>query len=780
MIRARTAFRMCFRMLFGLVWGGVILAGVPAPAQPASISSERPRQDTATDSTTMPAKVEPPLSFLVPIEGDVYYATNLKIVVRVRGPVPAGLAAVVDRVLLDQSLKLEKELLTLTLTGLQEGAHSIRLMYIDEKDNLRSTPTVRFFMKAPLPEPIVPTTPPVAVAEVPVAVSESDPPPEKPRLKQFGKISARVEWKNDEAASRIVSQSELEGLGTVPETDTTWGYDTLIVGGAEKPLSRNLVATTEISYNARYDRWEGDVKAVVSTAENRFRQPANRLSARVAYGPWAYVQAGDIYPEYNPLILSGTRIRGGEAGAALVLGTSDEERTHWAYAKVASGETQRTIPAYLIRAENEGGYDTTFAAGTRAQSLSAFRVGVGGGEPFDFGVTILKSVEIREDSTFESLNDYLYGATPAENLVAGTDARVGFLDGKLQVYAQGALSFYTRDRSLGAFNTDTSEAAFDPAKYRKILVINSTTSGWEYLASEDSGGSPDYQGFLNASSTYNVGASASVPFQHVVWESDFSYTHLGSGYHSEGNPFLGGNPGDGWNLQQRLGFMENRLHFGLEGSRYLQDFGTYGQLERGGKAEVKYTSEEPQSSIWVNGGVMRQSPQGSSDFRYTQDFAEVNVGGTHQQAGERGALNIFTQYGYTYGRFRIHDTDPETPVYPATYTHAVSTSLSYKPRTSDLLPKMSHTYSDNGVQKPAQSVAVGVQDAFFRKMLRADLNVLAAEYARSTTRNGLGWGQNLAFTLRLNKKQTFKATEKWSHYGDRISVIAGAQYDRTF
>jgi hypothetical protein len=599
----------------------------------------------------------------------VHYTASLKILVRVHGAMPAGLAAVFDRVLLDQPLLLEKDVLTLTLTGVQEGVHSIRLMYLDDKDNLRLTPIVRFLMKAPPPEPIAPPAP----TAVPETISAApDVVPEQPTLKQFGRVTARVEWKNDEAASRIVSQSELEGRGAVPETDSTWGYDTLIIGDAEKPFSRNLTATTELAWSARYGRWESDLKGIVSTAENRFRQPANRLSARVAYGPWAYAQAGDIYPEYNPLILSGTRVRGGEAGVALVLGSADHERTHWAYGKAVSGETQRNVPAYLIRSRSGTGgaigYDTTFAAGTRAQNLTAFRAGLGGGEPFDLGLTLLKSVEIRGDSTFEGLNDYLYGETPDENLVAGMDARLGFWESRVQVYTQYAMSLYTRDRSLGAFNTDTSATAFNPQKYRAILVVNPTTNGWEYMTTQGAGGDPDYRGFANASNAYVVGTSASLPYERVVWESDLSFTHLGPEYRSEGNPFLGGNPGDGWNLQQRLGFFDNRLHFGVEGSRFLRDLGDYAQLERGMKAEVKYTAQELQSSIWANGGIDRMSSQGQSDFRYTQDFGEFNLGGVRQEKGELGALNIFTQYAFAYGRFRIHDHDPETPAYPEKVT----------------------------------------------------------------------------------------------------------------
>jgi hypothetical protein len=773
---------MIFRMRSGSAWllGLLVFPALPILAQGTGEGTAA-RQDSIADTA---ARVQPPLSFLVPVEGDVHYGTSLKVLVRVRGPVPSGLAAVLDKVLLDQPLTLEKGILVLPLKGLQEGVHALRLMYLDERDRIRSTATVRFFVKAPLPEPVAEAvaTPsaPANVSDSSGTASPSDAPSDPPKLKQFGRVAARMEWKNDEAASRILSQSELRGLGYVPETDTTYAYDTLVIGEAEAPLSRNLDATVEGTYSARYERWEVDVKGSLSSQENRFRQPMNRLSASVAYGPWAYAKVGDVYPDYNPLIFNGTRVRGAEAGAALVLGVGSEQGpVPWGYAKVVTGQTQRYVPAYIIRSRFDGGYDTAYVPGTRAQNLSAVRVGAGGGDALDIGVTVMKASDGGQDSAAAALNEYLYGPAPSENLVGGLDARAGFWEGKLQVYGQAALSLYTRDRSLGPFSTDTADGSFQPSKYRNILVINPTTGGWEYLVTEGES-APDYAGFAEAASAYVAGVSASLPFTRLVWETDISYNHLGTSYRSEANPFLGGNPGDGWNLQQRLGFLENRLHFGAELSRFLQEFGDYRQLERAFKVEARYATPDPRSALWINAGVSRQTPQGTSPNRYSQSFDEVNLGGSHQQPGAGGTWNLFTQYGYTQGRFRLYDPDPEAPVYPPSRSHAVSSSVSFKLRNSDLLPKVSHNFSDNGVQEPVHSLGLGLQNAFFEKKLRMDGNVLMGEYARPSGENGVSFGQNLALTLRVRPRESFRFQERSSHQGDRVSVIAGTSYERSF
>ena len=702
----------------------------------------------------LPSEAPISFDFLLPAEGDVVHAPRTKVVIRVAGGIPDGLMAVLDGVWLEQALQADKDVLTLELDGLKEGVHALRLMYLDGNDRIRSTPTTRFFVRIPEPPP----------------------PPPPPKLKQFGRVNARVEWKNEAAASRIYSHSALQGLAVVPETDSTYAYDTLLVGGAERPFSRHVSAAMDATYGLRYEHWEVDAKVGASTQENRFRQPVNRFGARAAYGPWAHVSIGDVYPEYNPLIFNGARVRGAEAGAALLPGESD---FRWVYARAISGETQRAVPAFIIRSRFGGDYDTTFVPGTRAQNLSAFRIGTGGRDDFDAGWTLMKTSAMRVDSMAEAVNEYLQGPAPSDNLVTGLDARIGFWEGRLELYARGALSLYTRDKSLGAFTTDTSAAAFDPARYRRILVINPTTSGWEYLAS-DPETAPDYNGFLNASSAYDAGVSASFPWKEVVWETGLGYSHLGAAYHSEANPFLGANPGSGWNVRQGVGVWENRVYLGVEWVRFLYDFGDHRQREQAARAELKFADHEGRSSAWINAGSTRQTPRGSAPLRYEQDFDEVNLGGTRRLEMEAGTWNLFSQYGFTRSHFRIVEPAPDDPSYPISFTHAVTSSVLYKFRNSGFIPKVTHSYADNGQQRPTHAFGLGAQNSYFEKKLKLDANVLVNRYAVTATRNGTGFGQNASASLRIGAGDAFRLSERVAWQGRRVSMIAGANYERNF
>lgn len=727
------------------------------------VASSFAQETSAPDSPAVTAPVASSVSFLIPADGDVNYATELKVIARVEGNEATDLLPVLDGFSGGPSLLLEKNILTLYLTGLAEGAHEIRMLYLDS-GKVVSTPKVHFFVRTPEPKRDT------VVKKIPFV--------------QSGKVTARAERRDRAAASRIVKQSELLGIEiiTLPETDTTWPYDSAayIIGKGETPFSKNLNAGAEVTYNAKLGHWKGSLKGLVSSDENRFRQTANSASGSLAYGPWAAIRGGDFYPAYNPLILTGIRLRGAEADASLITGDS---LTHWATIKAATGETRREVPAYVVQSEaTGGGYRLDYVPGSYPQTLTAVRVGAGGGETFDLGVTLMKSSQKRGDSLFEDLNAYLYGPRPVENLVSGLDARLGLWQSRIQLYAQGAVSFYTRDRSLGAFSIDTAPGAFDPAQYQQYVVINPTTSGWQYLLTDSVQKKPDSKGFANASSTWQTGVSASIPFSKFVWETDASYSHTGTEYHSEGNPGLDGNPADGWDVAQRLGLMQNRLTLGAGASNYIQNLIDYKQVARSYRGDIRVSPGAYSPILWLNGSVTSQSPRGHAPYQYTQDYDEVNMGGTHKQVAGPGTLNLSTQYGFSYSKLNIEatDTSQPAPYYPASKTHTVSSSAQYKFRGTDLQPKVSHAYGDNGVQKPTNNGTLGVQDAFFSRRLTADFNLLLGQYPKTRTRNDLSFGQNAALALRIGAKQTLRGYEKWSKYGDRILIISGANYEMFF
>lgn len=717
-------------------------------AQDFPIVAPDPFKDESRDTVS----TRPSLSFLIPAEGDVLYTVDVKIVAYARGPSPAAMLAVLDGFSLDRPLHFEEGILKVDLPPLKPGAHEFKMLFLDDNRQIQLSRTVRFFVR----------------------VSEPKRDTVKGKFRQFGRILTQVEWKGYDAQSRVVKQSELEIR-----------HDSLVAGKGIAPLSRNLDGGAEVTYTVKDGFWEGHLRGLVRTddmainfGENQFRQSSDRFSGSIAYGPWVYVKGGDLYPTYNPLILNGTRIRGGEAGAAVVIG---DGTTHLAYAKIVTGESKREVPASVVEYDTGGGVRFDTLTGTHAQKISAFRLGAGGGRVFDLGVTIMKAYETGGDSLSRVLNDNLNGVRPVDNLVMGTDLRLGFWEGRIQVFGQCAISLFTRDRSLGAFAADSFGVAFNPNDFKSVFIFNPTTSGWQYLLRSGNGsGGLDPQGFVKASSAYVAGASVSIPFSGMVSETEVRYSHLGVEYHSEGNPFLGTNPGDGWNAQQRFVVLDNRLFFGGEASDFIQDIGFYRQEEMQFKGEVRYLPGAYLPTFWINGGLTSRVPRGNSLQQFDQDFTQFNLGGFHQIVWGPGTLRGSLLYGFTRSKLDFTDTSSSLPSFPATITHIVNSAFQYKFRGSSLEPRFSYTFTSNGVQKPANNLVLGLQDAFLRQRLRADVNLLVGQYPKTITENDLTVGESINLSLRIREDQSVNFRERWIAYGDRVSLTTGGYYEKFF
>ena len=205
----------------------------------------------------------------------------MKVLVRMPGKAPAGVALLVDGYAEKSALDIQGDLISVTLHNLTSGVHELALLFFNENTEITSRVETRFFVRLPEPEKIG----------------------HKNDYRQFGRVVTKADWKGGDAQSRIVSQSELK------MSKTGSGADTIVAGKKETPLSQQMEGLAEAAYNVKYKQLQAYAKVLFSTNENRFRQPAHRITGSVKYGPWAAIKAGDIYPSYNELVLTGTRVR---------------------------------------------------------------------------------------------------------------------------------------------------------------------------------------------------------------------------------------------------------------------------------------------------------------------------------------------------------------------------------------------------------------------------------------------------------------------------------------
>ncbi|HLP40816.1 MAG TPA: hypothetical protein VK465_04860 [Fibrobacteria bacterium] len=732
----------------GLTWSALLAASLLASVSVAFGQAAQPSevQEPAIKEEVDDPEDLPMPGFLLPIDGDVFHEPELKVLISLPGDPPAGMVLLVDGYPENSPLGFADGLITVRISGLKSGVHTVTLLLFNERTEIVAREETRFFIR--LPEP--------------------GREPSKGDYRHFGRFISKVDWKGGEAKGRILSQSELNLK--VNGTDTS-----LSVGKVEEPISQEIEGVVEAAYNVKYKQVQAYAKVLARTDENRFRQPANRISANVKYGPWAALKAGDVYPVYNPLILSGTRVRGGEGALALVIGDKQ-----FASLKVVSGESRREVPAYIARYDT-GGVDPRVdtVPGTHAQDLLAARLGFGGGTNFDMGLTVLKARDRASSDPERALNDRLHGIRPVENLVPGVDLRLGFWDGRVQIFGEYAQSFHTKDRSLGAFATDSFDVVVDPKDFEDFFVFNATTRGWQYLVeSKTSGEEVDVAGFLNATSAYNAGFVTSIPLPGLVTETEFRYSHLGLEYQSEGNPFLGGNPGDGFTFIQRLVVLSNRLTLGLELGNHDQDLGFTLQEQRTLKAEIRYTPGPNTPSLVLGGGRANIVPVGDSPHQFESSFFNFNAGAYHQFQLSDGRLHATLVYGFTQDDFDL-ESDIDDPEATENRTHVVNTSYQYKMRNSPFMPKVNYSFSHNGIQEPTHTVALGFVHTFVGTM-RLDLTGIVGQYPESNTRNDLSLGQIVNVDYLVGPNQNLRLREKWTQYGNRMNILVGANYERYF
>jgi hypothetical protein len=719
------------------------------------------QEKTATQSVTDSADAEEDddefdaisdghsLDFILPVDGDIFYTDDVQILANVQGVEPTGMVLILDGYNYDQPLSLEVGLIRASLKGLHNGVHELKLLILDGSNHILARKNVRFFVRVPEPKKVEHTGP----------------------VRQFGRIAARMDVKGAEARNRIQNQAKLSMVDGKP-----------VAGESVTPLAQQIDGALEGSYNLKVYDWEAHGKVLLRTDEDGFRQPSNRFSARINYGPYASLKGGDVYPAFNDLLLNGARLRGGEAKLAVVA-----KDITWGSLKIARGESRREIPAYVAIYDTGAGTRTDTLSGTFAQTLTAIRVGFGGGSTFDLGITgMMAEDKIGSQSTLD-LADSLHGVRPIQNAGTGIDLRVGLWDGRIQIFHDAALTLLTRDKSLGASDGGDIDLEFNPKDYEDLFVLNPTTQGIQYVI-QNSQKESDITGFLKANSAWDVGINASIPLNGLVTESEVRYDHMGLLYHTEGNPFLGSDPSDGIHLLQKLLLLDNRLSLALEAGSVNQDLGLNQQQERSYKAEVRWTPVATEPSGWVSLGGSERAPDSDYPYQYHSGFFTVNAGAYQQYVFTMGRLHASTLYGFTQSDFKLSATPVvDTSItattlltFPTTRTHIANVSLQLRPRAIDFMPRIAYTFSSNDVQQPLHNVAMGFQQLLIQGRIKGDVGIQIGQYPETVDKNDIMVGETVSLDFRITPTQTARCSEKWIQYGNRRNTSVGAFYEMYF
>jgi hypothetical protein len=222
--------------------------------------------------------------------------------------------------------------------------------------------------------------------------------------------------------------------------------------------------------------------------------------------------AGDLNPNFDKLVLTGTRIHG--ASATFMLRRISLQVLH--------GYSSRAIEGNRFQYDGTGPVpsnmqeDSSYLSpGNYRRDISAARLQFGSKEEgSSLSFMVLKGKD--------AAGSIKYGQSPAENLVAGVENSFITTNNKLRFTAGAAFSLYTDDISRGVISKHELDSTFgrdlgmDPEKYDNFISINSSTT-------------PPGK----SSAAYYT----SLSLRDKRYSTVADYRYMGSAYRSFGNPY---------------------------------------------------------------------------------------------------------------------------------------------------------------------------------------------------------------------------------------------------
>jgi len=237
-----------------------------------------------------------------------------------------------------------------------------------------------------------------------------------------------------------------------------WGnigasYSSQDLNGVEHTVTREWA-----SIGGKSGLWRFNVKADLSSEEDKKLQPQNRYSVELGMGILS-LRFLDVYPRYNELVLWGKRTRGGEFDLRGGAGSFS----------LVYGEILRPVDSEITGIDTVWNsadptlvdrVDSTFNRGTYKRWMGAMRFSIGDPNDFNIGLTTMK---VKDDPT-----SILYGVKPKDNIVGGID---------LQFYMFKRRLSFNSDVAWSLYNDNINDPAFESTEsIKNIIWINQNFS----------------------------------------------------------------------------------------------------------------------------------------------------------------------------------------------------------------------------------------------------------------------------------------------------------------
>jgi hypothetical protein len=333
----------------------------------------------------------------------------------------------------------------------------------------------------------------------------------------------------------------------------------------------DYISSVGIDLVARYKNAELPVR-VFMTTNNRFTSQTMNYYQVGFRNKWLELEAGDLNPNMDRLILTGIRLRGVRAVI----------RTGGNSIQFFTGEMNRASEGSLVSYTSGSGMLPTnpvndsqyVASGIYKRTMTAVRIEIGNRrQVFKIGLNGFKAKDV--------ISSIRYGLAPKENVAAGMDLGLNLFKRSVSIHSGVAASILTNNTQYGVISQTTLDTTygiklgFDPNAFSGIITMNASTvpsslDNLDFLA---------WYGTLTYTNKYQ--------------SFFFEYKKNGPLYNSLGNPFLRTNY-EGFIAGERFTLFKRKLSIDLNYQNFSNDLNQ--------SLPVKVYTQAYRSNIFINPG----------------------------------------------------------------------------------------------------------------------------------------------------------------------------------
>ena len=470
-----------------------------------------------------------------------------------------------------------------------------------------------------------------------------------------GSYSIALEYETEDE-TYLITEWQFSVVEPGMATFAGFGTTTQTLRASAEFTARNQVIAGDINNaytgRTRISGGSGDLRysayGYLTTQESARLQPQNRYGVNVTYGDILNFEAGHVYPSMSQFTISGRRVHGINSSVHLL---DSKLNFQFLYGELDRNITNQYDSLKVDPVLNNSGevvdrnYFLTYqdgGRGTFSRKVTGGRIGIGNEQKVQFG---LHAIKIQDDTTsiFNaqdyrdilssniSLNNNLSPEDrdslianpdelqisggkirPRDNIVAGGDLKMAFLNNRLRFNSEAVVSALNNDIYGGPLNVERADdIGFDIEQGTAdilqqlswLIIINENMNTLPFRLSEDDNGDLVTGAFFPTSI---LAGNSEVSYRQQMNNFRLQYRWIGPNFYSLANSTIRKDVA-GFTLTDRLNLLENRLYVTL-------GYENLNNNVSGTRNSTTNTSTYRTSTSWYP--IDRSLPRVTVGFRY--------------------------------------------------------------------------------------------------------------------------------------------------------------------